>query len=143
GAQWWAGLAISVAGAGLAWRVLRTAGPLVVAPATMAWVTSSPVDRAAWLRPQFRWLVAGAGAAVGSLALAAAALGGSGGGTGLAAAATVGAAAGAGGVALAVVAQGTPRDRAWPRRLGTVPLAAGATVALVVTLVELAGRSLP
>jgi hypothetical protein len=55
----------------LAWRGLRTLGPLLVTPAAQTWCLSTPIDRAAWLRAPLLVVLAvsaAAGAIVGVLA---------------------------------------------------------------------------
>lgn len=53
----WLLLILLVVSTAFAWRGLRMVGPLITTPAAQAWVVSTPVDRAAWLRTPLVWLM--------------------------------------------------------------------------------------
>jgi hypothetical protein len=68
-ARAWLVLALLVTAVAVAWRALRTLGPLLTTPAAQSWCVATPVDRADWLGRPLRWLtlataLAGAGLAV-------------------------------------------------------------------------------
>jgi hypothetical protein len=48
--RFWLLLVLLVVAAAFAWRALRMVGPLITTPAAQAWVVSTPIDRATWLR---------------------------------------------------------------------------------------------
>ena len=134
----WLIVALLVVTAAFAWRGLRMVGPLITTPAAQAWVVSTPIDRAAWLRTPLAWLMAFCalgGAAVAVLATWA----------GLSAAfawvGVAGAAIGVGLASVAVVTQarpGTVHSRRGPRASDVV---LGASVLLAVAaVVSGAGR---
>ncbi|MFI2709264.1 DUF6297 family protein [Micromonospora sp. NPDC018662] len=141
GDRYWLGVAAALAVAGLAWRGLKSVGPLVVSPAAQSWVVSSPVDRRAWLLPRFVVLVAVAVAGGGLLGLAAAVATGAGGAADLAGSALAGAACGTLAVALAVVAQGGPHRDGWGRVLDRGLFGAAGAVASALVVGHLAGFS--
>ncbi|WP_405092238.1 DUF6297 family protein [Micromonospora sp. NBC_01392] len=143
GDRYWLGVAAALAVAGLAWRGLRAVGPLVVSPAAQSWVVSSPVDRRGWLLPRFVVLLVAAVAGGGLVGLAAAVATGAGGATDLASSAVAGAACGTLAVALAVVAQGSPRRAGWARFLDRGLFAAAAVVAAALVAGHLTGFSVP
>jgi hypothetical protein len=128
-ARAWLVLALLVLAVAVAWRALRTLGPLLTTPAAQFWCVATPVDRSDWLRRPLRWLtlataLAGAGLAV------LAAWAGLATGTGYAWAAAAGVGFGTAVGGLAVVAQ-SDRDGARGRSLilvGGVVLVAAALV---------------
>ena len=130
----WLLLVLLVVCAAFAWRGLRMVGPLITTPAAQAWVVSTPVDRAAWLRTPLVWLMvfsAVGGAGVAELA----AWAGLAGSFGLAALAGAGAGMALAGVA--VVVQARPgivhKSRQGPRASDVVlVLSVLAAVAAVV-----------
>jgi hypothetical protein len=67
----WLLIALLVVSVAFAWRGLRMVGPLLTTPPAQAWVVSTPIDRADWLRAPLVFLVvisAIGGAAVAELA---------------------------------------------------------------------------
>jgi hypothetical protein len=56
--QYWIGVAVVVAAAGLLWQALRAVGPLLVTPPAQTWFVSTPVDRRGWLLPRLWGLLA-------------------------------------------------------------------------------------
>ncbi len=57
-ARFWLLLVLLVVAAAFAWRGLRMIGPLITTPPAQAWVASTPVDRADWLRTPLVFLLA-------------------------------------------------------------------------------------
>ncbi|MDT5035074.1 MAG: hypothetical protein QOE03_259 [Micromonosporaceae bacterium] len=141
--RYWIGIAVLLAGVGLAWQALRAAGPLLVTPAAYTWCAATPVDRRGWLLPRLVGLLAGSAGLVAALSLAADGIGDR---SSLAWAATAGATLGLTAAALAVAAQTGPTitvteptadpaggSRRWPGLLGTVTIGLG--VAAVGTVI--------
>ena len=48
--RFWLLLVLLVVAGAFAWRGLRMVGPLITTPPAQAWVVSTPIDRADWLR---------------------------------------------------------------------------------------------
>ncbi len=138
--RWWLGAAALLGGGGLAWKGLRSLGPLLATPAEQAWGVATPIERRAWLLPRFALLVAASAAAAGVAAGAVALATVTGGSPG--SAVLAGAAWGALAAAAAVVAQRPPGGR-WPALPGAALLAAGAAAAAAVVVAHYGGRLLP
>ncbi len=136
----WLGLALLLVGAGLAWRGLRSLGPMLATPAEQSWAVSSPVSRTGWLAPRFAGVLA-AGAAAGAIAgFTVALMGIRGRGAGFAA--TGGAVYGVLVASALVMAQAAPIRRRWQAVPGVL-LGAGGFTALAVVTAHFAGRPVP
>ncbi len=141
--QWWIGIALLLAGAGLAWRGLQAVGPLMATPAEQSWGVSTPLDRRGLLLTRFVAFVLG-GAAVGAVfafIVAFLALHG----PAPLRVALAGGLWGAALVALCVVAQSTDAGRAgrgWPRMLGVLTLTAAIVLVAAVVGADSVGLQL-
>jgi hypothetical protein len=138
--RYWIGVAVLLAGTGLAWRGLRAVGPLLATPAEQAWGISTPVDRRGWLLPRFVWLVFAGAVVTAVLAMVVALLGLHIHALGWAA--FGGAVWGVAGVAWTVPAQGGATRRRWPSVPGVILTGLGALVAAVVVFTHYTGRVL-
>ncbi len=126
----WIGVAVLLAGAGLAWQGARAVGPLLATPAELAWGVSTPLDRRGWLLPRFLWILLGSGVAAALVAMAVALLGLH--SRALGSAALGGALWGLAGAAWCVTAQGVADRRRWPRVAGEVLTGLGVVIAALV-----------
>jgi hypothetical protein len=146
--RYWIGIAVLLAGVGLAWQGLRAAGPLLVTPAAYTWCAATPVDRRGWLLPRLVGLLAGSAGLVAVLSLAADGIGDR---SSLAWAAPAGAALGLTAAALAVAAQAGPTatiaagggSRRWPGLLGTVTIGLGVAAVGAVIAAHFLAYHLP
>ncbi|MFC0004563.1 DUF6297 family protein [Micromonospora siamensis] len=143
GERYWIAVAAALAATGLAWRLLRAAGPLLVTPAAQSWLFSAPVDRAALLLPRAAALAGTTALGAGLLGLGAAVAGGPDRPIDLLWSALAGAACGTLAVAGAVVAQAAPRDPRWARLVDRVLLGSAGAVALLVVAGHLLDRPVP
>ncbi|MER7167998.1 DUF6297 family protein [Micromonospora sp. NPDC000207] len=142
GERYWIVVAALVAVAGLGWQGLRSVGPLLVVPALQSWAVSSPVDRAAWLRPRFVVLLGGAFGAVGLVGAVSALVDRVGAGVDLVVAVSGAGVVGVAATALAVVAQSSRVGRWWPRLLGVGLAGAGAVLTVGVVVAHFTGGGL-
>lgn len=143
GQVYWITVAAALVLASLAWRGLRTVGPLLVTPAAQAWVVSSPVDRGALLAPRFIGLVVGAVLGTGLLGSAVSVAAGATRPSNLGWPALAGAAWGAAAVALSVVAQASPSSPRWAVLLDRTLAGTGTAIALLVVVGHVAGWVVP
>jgi hypothetical protein len=137
----WLAVAALLAGAGLAWRVLREVGPMLASPADLHWALSSPMSRRGWLAGRFAGALIGGAIAGAAAAFTVVLLGIRGRSPGLAA--LGGAVYGTAVAASSVLAQASPPRRRWPGAIAVVLLGTGGALALAVVVAHYTGRAVP